>query len=256
MDQHTSTLPLKNAIPAEVYPDLVASLAAYLLYVTGQVPVLIDPALEAAGQIPSTDRAVGRQMRQFHASLRSCRGRLAETVEKLLPTLRTSRLYVTVALIFGSSIASPRRIFLLQAPIYSYASPLMTGNKLVGAGDYMRMLSREIVRLELSMDSQPYRCYPLLCEDATFAAASPPSVEKLELAALASNLNKYERRALGSSKKTVSSHTIRLLMNEDTDHGQILGVNETSLAKFRLLGSIRGFATFANESDNEGDETV
>ncbi|EFO64130.1 Hypothetical protein GLP15_436 [Giardia lamblia P15] len=256
MDQRTSTLPLKNAIPADVYPNLVASLVAYLLYVTGQVPALVDPTLEAAEQIPPTDRVVGRQIRQLHASLLSCRSRLAETVEKLLPVLRTSRLYVTVALLFGSSIASPRRVFLFQAPIYSYASPLMTGNKPVGAGDYMRMLSREVVRLELSMDSQPYRCYPLLYEDATSVAVSSFSAEKLELVVLASNLNKYERRAFGSSKKTVSSHAIRFLMNEDTDHKQTLGVSEISLTKFRLLGSIRGFATFANESDNDGDDMV
>ncbi|EES99207.1 Hypothetical protein GSB_150233 [Giardia duodenalis] len=256
MDQHVSTLPLKNAVPAEVYPNLVITLVSYLLYVTGQVPILIDPALEIAEQVPPNDRATGRQMRQLHSSLRFCRGRIAETVDRLLPVLQASRLYVTVALLFGPSIASPRRVFLLQVPIYSYTSPLMAGNKPVEAGDYMRMLSREILRLQLSMDLQPYRCYPLLCEDVTSVAISPPAVIELGLATLASNLNKYERRALGSNKKTVSSHVIRFLMNEDTNHQQTLEVSEASLAKLRLLGSIRGFATFVNESDNEDADVM
>lgn len=256
MDQHVSSLPLKNAVPAGVYPDLVVSLISYLLYVTGQAPVLMDPALEAVGQISSNDRITGRQMRQLHSSLRSCRSRVVETVERLLPALQDSRLYVTTVLLFGPSIAAPRRVFLLQAPIYSYQSPLMTGNKPVGAGDYMRVLSREILRLRLSMDLQPYRCYPLLCEDAISTTASSSIVSGLGLVALASNLNKYERRELSSSKKPVTLHAIQFLLNEDVSHQQALEINKTSLTRLRLLGSIRGFATFANESDNEDADAM
>lgn len=253
MDQHTSTLSLKNAIPAEVYPDLVTSLVSYLLYVTGQVPILVDSALEVAEQIPSSDRIIGRQIRQLYSSLHSCRDRVAETVKRLLPALQNSRLYVTTVLLFGPSIATPRRVFILQAPIYAYKSPLIAGTKPVGAGDYMRVLSREILGLGLSMDLQPYRCYPLLCENAISIASSPSIALGLELATLASNLNKYECRALNSSKKPATSYTIQFLLKEDTNHQQTLEINKASLTRLRLLGSVKGFATFVNESDNEDE---